>query len=42
MKDKDVMILLGVVGVLFMTRATPASHEEQLTACARVVCEREP
>ena len=33
MKDKDVMILLGVVGVLYMVRATPTiSHEEQLSA----------
>ena len=33
MKDKDVMILLGVVGVLYMARATATiSHEEQLSA----------
>ena len=33
MKDKDVMILLGVVGVLYMTRSTPTtSHEDELSA----------
>ena len=34
MKDKDVMILLGVVGVLFMARrSTPTiGHGEQLSA----------
>ena len=33
MKGKDVMILLGVVGVLYMARSTPTiSHEEQLAA----------
>ena len=33
MKGKDVMILLGVVGVLYMARSTPTiSHEEQLSA----------
>ena len=34
MKDKDVMILLGVVGVLLVARrATPTiSHEERITA----------
>jgi len=34
MKDKDVMILLGVVGVLYMAKAstTTTSHEERITA----------
>ena len=34
MKDKDVMILLGVVGVLYMAKAstTTTSHEERFTA----------